>query len=738
MRSSTLVADRVPVSVVSAMEDRKRAIPHDSSDDPSPPLKRQAVTPASSSTNHLVPQSQEDVIHFQKEAIFRQMLEYKRERNLLENRLEQLDKKATYHDDHIRIMDVWWISFWMKFGFSQAVPRKVERCIRMEFRTSFLRHYFLIMLLVFSEHLAGKRDHIISNLNSLFKALKTSSNNPTSEKLADMQARLGKLLAAEKAYLAQIERLEKEKEEATSQLTTATIKYMTAEKKMDRLKSQSLAKIERQAMFNSSSNQEVKRESSCPDASTKDRETDSRLEGHTDADQARKEAQAIASKQKEEIQKLQADNTRLSEQVTNFTIKFGRLSEEDISNCDVHKNLKVKLEDIVNRFNHIEAENNNLRKAAEKFEAERTEFKEQILNEQRSTIQELQTQLARVEQDLARVRAARDDLIQDQSMRKAKEEHRTGATKANELAEIQASQISALEAEVERLRIELGQNTESNLFDSEASKLSREELLEKFIQLEKAYKALSHELPPLESAFKKAKEVTMQKIKELEEKEPSVNRLIAEKGKAEQKFFAAMKTKEILQQENRVLKNQNAKSSEIIAQLKDAEKSVTHLVSNLEKQLAEMKVIQNTLVTKNREQETKLTEHTNTIDSYKRQVGELANALKVKDASFAKESSSRREAEIELEKLQVRLDEVTRTLEAERSKGSENSQLEALRSIALCSVCKSRWKDTAIRSCGHVFCKQCAEERITLRSRKCPTCARAFAATDIIPVYLGV
>ena len=171
MRSSTLVADRVPVSVISAMEDRKRAIPHDSSDDPSPPLKRQAVTPASSSTNHQLPQSQEDVIvssvpalldllsnsstdlssltltntmlippekvfsaislcnhdgddelpilqtglltftslqHFQKEAIFRQMLEYKRERNLLENKVEQLDKKATYHDDHIRVMDAWW------------------------------------------------------------------------------------------------------------------------------------------------------------------------------------------------------------------------------------------------------------------------------------------------------------------------------------------------------------------------------------------------------------------------------------------------------------------------------------------------------------------------------------------------------------------------------------------------------------------------------------------------------
>lgn len=92
-----------------------------------------------------------------------------------------------------------------------------------------------------------------------------------------------------------------------------------------------------------------------------------------------------------------------------------------------------------------------------------------------------------------------------------------------------------------------------------------------------------------------------------------------------------------------------------------------------------MKVVQHNLITKGRENEIKVTEHANTIESYKRQVAEMTTVLKARDASLAKESSSRREAEIELEKLQVRVDEVTRTLEAERTKGTENNQLEALR-----------------------------------------------------------
>lgn len=46
--------------------------------------------------------------HFQKEAIWRQMMEYKRERNILESRVEELDKKSVYHDDHLRVVDAWW------------------------------------------------------------------------------------------------------------------------------------------------------------------------------------------------------------------------------------------------------------------------------------------------------------------------------------------------------------------------------------------------------------------------------------------------------------------------------------------------------------------------------------------------------------------------------------------------------------------------------------------------------
>lgn len=128
-------------------------------------------------------------------------------------------------------------------------------------------------------------------------------------------------------------------------------------------------------------------------------------------------------------------------------------------------------------------------------------------------------------------------------------------------------------------------------------------------------------------------------------------------------------------------RNQSLTSWYVISDFDKLNEYTTNLwqQSNLEKQLAEMKVVQNNLVTKNRENEIKVTENFNTIDSFKRQVAEITTVLKSRDSSLAKESSARREAEIELEKLQVRVDEVTRSLDAERTKGTENSQLEALR-----------------------------------------------------------
>ena len=58
------------------------------------------------------------------------------------------------------------------------------------------------------------------------------------------------------------------------------------------------------------------------------------------------------------------------------------------------------------------------------------------------------------------------------------------------------------------------------------------------------------------------------------EYEDKLSRLQAEKAKAEQKFFSTMKSKDQIQGENRALKQQLAKTAEVISKVQDAERSL--------------------------------------------------------------------------------------------------------------------------------------------------------------------
>jgi E3 ubiquitin-protein ligase BRE1 len=108
----------------------------------------------------------------------------------------------------------------------------------------------------------------------------------------------------------------------------------------------------------------------------------------------------------------------------------------------------------------------------------------------------------------------------------------------------------------------------------------------------------------------------------------------------------------------------------------------------MEKQISEMKNSNQALLSKNREMQSRMTEQSNTIDSLKSQLEQLNTSLRNRDASLAKESATRRDAEIEIEKLHVKIDEAERALESNKPVESENSQLEALR---VChSVCWNR------------------------------------------------
>lgn len=361
----------------------------------------------------------------------------------------------------------------------------------------------------------------------------------------------------------------------------------------------------------------------------------------------------------------------------------------------------------------------------------------------------------RAETDLARIRNARDELLADQQMRKAaQEQEKIASTKIQELADAAQARINALESEVERLRLQLDNTKAAH---TEVEDIPLEELRAKYQNLERQYSMLNTELTSMQTACKKYSSLASQKVADFSALEEKVARLTAEKSKADQKYFAAMKSKEARELEVRTLRMQNSKSSDIVSQLKESEATTRSLLANMEKQASETKEALNSIISKHHAAQQQIAENNIVIDGLKAQVNELKALSVSKDSSLASASSACRKAETEIESLKVTLADTKKSLENWKNKslGNSSSEYEMLRvslsgpwiratdtnrlpfqSLALCTVCRRNFKDTAIKTCGHVFCKECVEERLTSRSRKCPNCNRSFGNNDHMHITL--
>ena len=64
------------------------------------------------------------------------------------------------------------------------------------------------------------------------------------------------------------------------------------------------------------------------------------------------------------------------------------------------------------------------------------------------------------------------------------------------------------------------------------------------------------------------------------------------------------------------------------------------------------------------------------------------------------------------------------------------TQVQVLKSRLECPVCHFREKSVVITRCRHLHCKECVEEQILNRSRKCPTCNQKFTEKEVGDVWL--
>ncbi|RKF82106.1 E3 ubiquitin-protein ligase BRE1 [Golovinomyces cichoracearum] len=640
------------------MEDRKRA----AGDDLAPPMKRKAFSGKNSAHDSDMPWASELEL-YQKDAIYRQMLEYKREKATLETHVKDIRKRSLDHDDHLRIVDAWWIQLLdeIKLLAEDEIPSNED--IDCSFPTSLT----FKGAEEFQNHLASKAKLIKNKLSTIFTNLNSARGQPSND-VHKLQSQLTDLLARQKESLVKIDRLRVEKEELTQRLEESSLRYVKAEKRLDRAKSAAVAKLEQQAIAASGSqitNGKTAKEGSEISNGSQDLSDNSRI--------AYEESVATVAKQKEQLQNILAENKSLTEQLTAANTKLCSLTEEDFARTDLFKQIRIQHDDIIRRINHLEATNIQLREEAERFQAERTAYRLQIENEAEILTGELENQLQRVEQDLVRIRSTRDELSADLSIRKMSQEQERASTEhLKELVCAKENRIVSLEHENERLRVKIEEQTSNLSSKSDTASLSFDELRRNYESLEQQFNAINKELPALQAAWRKTSSLASKKVFDLKILEERVRVLSAEKAKADQKYFAARKDMDTRIQEVRTLKAQNFKSSEIISQLKEIEKSNRILLSNLEKQLSDTRQANTSIMLENKKMEGVSRDMTSKVETLKAQIAELNGMLKSKDMINSNNKERFLTVEQEMEKLRVKYESAQKEKDQWRMKSLQN------------------------------------------------------------------
>jgi E3 ubiquitin-protein ligase BRE1 len=599
------------------------------------------------------------------------MHEYKKQKNLFEAQLKDVRKRVVDHEDHMRIVDAWWSQLLDEINLlaKSVAPSTFEIDAPFPTATSFGGSA------EFSEHLASKAKEIKQKVNGILASLASSQGAPSPD-VQELREKFAQLLAAQKAEMVKFDNLRTENAKTKDELQEASLRAIKAEKKLERAKSATVAKMEQQAIAgtgNSAGSGIGGVENGYDNRAAVANGTKDDSVKTEASDLAFKETIAISEVQKKQLDDIMAENKSLAEQLTTANARLANLTDEDYARTELFKTFRTQHEEVIKRINHLEATHIQLRTEAEKLQAEREAYRAQIREEADALTKELEAQVQRIETDLTRIRSQRDELHADQSVRKAtQDQERTAIEQMKELVGAKEDRITSLETEIQRLQAAISGATEGVEGASDINNLGIEELRQKYLTLEQSFASINNEMPAMEKAYKRAVATAGKKVMDFAALEERCSLLIAEKAKADQKYFAARKDMDTRMAEIRSLKNQNSKSSEIITSLKEVESSNKRLLSGLEKEVTDLKQANTTIMMDHKKLQNSSMEATAKLEQLKVAVAEIQKHLKEKDASLHTAKSKLQEAEIELEKLRTRYEHIQKERDNWKNKSLSN------------------------------------------------------------------
>ncbi|KAG5418653.1 BRE1 [Candida metapsilosis] len=652
------------------------------------------------------PLTQADVIFFKKEAIWRQMNQYKQQVSQLKSEVHRLTKDCELQKHIVGVLTSWYeeiINLFDEIGEDENILVSFNE----------------------SEDGASTVDKKLEEIKVKLSKAIASKVSPDSDLVSLKQVSLLK---------SQNEILAKDKQSLSEKLELLQSELLDLINKTSRDESITLKRVD-DSRKESPSNEEVKVESQA----NKDEDKATLANGEATPDEQNGNAAAVDTEELERLQNeieqlkseneellrqtsnLQTENQKNLEKYTNLETKLHNLEESDLEENVYYKKLlknNQSLQDQISKVHKLNAANIAKINELEKNQVDlKKTLEADLINENDS----LKQQLSKCEQDLVRIRTARDELLAKNTILNSQLQDQKTNKSLVELNEIYSRRIDQLTKEKAKTTIT---TTETDSSDNDKIQLLRKEIDE------------------IEQAFKQTRELTFQKLNSTIDQENLLKKLTIEKTKADQKYFASMRVKDSLTNENKVLKQQVAKSQELIKNLNELETNYLNKIEILTKSLTDYKIIKENSLQENFNLQDEIKSANIAKESLQREIDRLSTKLQGLTLELNQVKDSNKSQSLTIVKLSQKLNQTESTLQKYKSNNTslllqeDEQQLEALRSIAKCSVCTKNWKDTAITVCGHVFCSSCTQERLAARLRRCPSCNKGFSSNDLLTIHL--
>ncbi len=663
------------------------------------------------------PLTQEDVVYFQKEAIFRQMKSYQNEVFLIRNKLKNLDQQFLSNNSKLLVLNNW-IDQFIEF-ITSIIPQK-ESADSEEFDELFVEIPADIKDDEFVELLNKKKSQLSELISKIV---------PSNESIPDdIKKRMSKLDQKYHTLKLSNQKLSNEHTILKKDFDDLNKEYKDFIKKAERLNSATLKRInglktEESSSSNPVESPKLEKEASVPlpaqDNNPKpdiDSEEVETLMKQVDEFKSTIEAQQKIIDENLELHK--SLNSKIVELSTKQPKEQQQSSSPDVSTLEAsineNKELNIKYKESLQKYDVLLENFNNL-------EAEKSSNNDLLNSKFEEEKQKIESNFGKLESDLIRIRTARDELLSKISVLEAEKNGLSITKELQALIEVQKEQIENISFEKKLDELE-NENGVSN--DVEA--------------LKKNNTILTNELKELEKAFKHLQSITIKKANSAVDSESIVNKFKVEKTKADQKYFAAMRSKDSISQENKTLKSQVSKLNELVASLKESEALSTTRFENLEATIKNLKRVE---FFKNYEID-QYDEKLKTLEKkYKeelidnQEIKSLLSEFQNKNEELLKIKS---EQSLKISKLESNIKSQDKMINRYKATGviEEQDDADSFRSVIYCSLCSKNWKNTAIKVCGHVFCEECAKERLAARMRKCPTCNKQFSSNDLLTIHL--